>query len=137
MRNKRPKVVQKVKFKEPVEHEISHTLDSVIPVDDPVDFLLSDANDSSKSSLNALNVVHIKPVTLFTIKNIHSGRIQKKPLMVLLDTGSERSVVKATHSQHGIVMKGQSMKFRTPSGTFTSKKATELEFTLNEFSESR
>ena len=57
--------------------------------------------------------------------------------MVLLDTGSERSVVKAAHSQRGIVTKGQTMKFQTPSGTFSSEKVTELEFALNEFSESR
>ena len=57
--------------------------------------------------------------------------------MVLLDTGSERSVIKAAHSQHGKVTKGHTMKFRTPSGTFLSKNATDVEFTLNEFSESR
>ena len=125
-----------VKIKNTIEQKNINTLDSVTPVEDPVDFLSSEANDNSKS-LNALNVVDIKPVTLFTIKNIHSGKIQKKPLMVLLDTGSERSVIKAAHSQHGNVTKGHTMKFRTPSGTFLSKNATDVEFTLNEFSESR
>ena len=57
--------------------------------------------------------------------------------MVLMDTGSERSVIKATLSQHGIVKEGHTMKFRTPSGTFSSKKYTDTEFFLNEFSESR
>ena len=57
--------------------------------------------------------------------------------MVLVDTGSERSVIKATLSQHGIVKEGHTMKFRTPSGTFSSKKYTDTEFFLNEFSESR
>ena len=106
-------------------------------MDDPIDFLASDANDNFSKSLNALNIIDIKPVTMFTIKNTHSGKIQKKPLMVLLDTGSERSVIKATHSHHGNVTKGHTMKFRTPSGTFLSKNAVEMEFTLNEFSESR
>ena len=58
--------------------------------------------------------------------------------MVLLDTGSERSVIKATHFQHhGKVMKGLTMKFHTPSGTFMSKKANDIEFSLNELSEPR
>jgi hypothetical protein len=88
--------------------------------------------------LNALDsIVDIKPVTTFTIKNLHTSKIQKKPLLVLIDTGSERSVIKATHSHHGIVKTGHTMKFRTPSGTFTSKKVTDTEFFLNEFSESR
>ena len=97
-----------------------------LDTEDPIDFLSSDVNDSSKKSLNALNIVDIKPVTLFTIKNTHSGKIQKKPLMVLLDTGSERSTIKAMHSQHGKVTKGHTMKFRTLSGTFTSTKATDM-----------
>jgi hypothetical protein len=88
--------------------------------------------------LNALDsIVDIKPVTTFTIKNLHNKKIQKKPFMVLVDTGSERSVIKATLSQHGIVKEGHTMKFRTPSGTFLSKKYTDTEFFLNEFSESR
>ena len=74
---------------------------------------------------------------MFNVKNIHSGKIQKKPLMVLLDTGSERSVIKATHSHHGKVSKGPAIKFRTPSGTFLSKNAVVMDFTLSEFSDSR
>jgi hypothetical protein len=87
--------------------------------------------------LNALNIIDIKPVTMFNIRNIHSGKIQKKPLRVLLDTGSERSVIKDIHSHHGQVSKGHAIKFRTPSGTFTSKDAVDVDFTLNEFSDSR
>ena len=50
--------------------------------------------------------------------------------MVLIDTGSERSIIKATHSHHGIVKEGHTMKFRTPSGTFSSKKVTDTEFLI-------
>ena len=46
-------------------------------------------------------------------------------------------MIKANHSQHGKVAKGHAMKFRTLSGTFTSMKATNVKFSLNEFSESR
>ena len=61
------------------------------------------------------------------------GKIQKKPLMVLLDAGSERSVIQPKHSQHGKVLtKRHIMKLCTPSGT----DATDMEFSLNEFSES-
>ena len=87
--------------------------------------------------MNALNVVDIKPVTMFHIKNIHSGKIQKKPFKVLLDTGSEKSVIKHIHSHHGKVSKGHAITFRTPSGTFQSKDAVDVDFTLSEFSESR
>ena len=73
----------------------------------------------------------------FTIKNLHNRKIQKRPLMVLMDTGSEKSVIKATHSPHGIVKEGHTMKFHTPSGTFSSKKVTDTESFLNEFSELR
>ena len=87
--------------------------------------------------MNALNVIDIKPVTMFHIRNIHSGKIQKKSLKVILDTGSERSVIKHIHSHHGKVSKGHAIKFRTPSGTFTSKDAVDVDFTLSEFSDSR
>ena len=101
-------------------------------------FLSSEANDGLKVDLNALDsIADIKPVTTFTIKNLHNKKIQKRPLMVLMDTGSEKSVIKATHSHHGIVKEGHTMKFRTPSGTFSSKKVTDTEFFLNEFSELR
>ena len=128
---KRPKVVND-NPKNIVNHNQTRTLDSVTPVEEPVDFLSSEANDGLKLDLNALDsIVDIKPVTTFTIKNLHTSKIQKKPLLVLIDTGSERSVIKAAHSHHGIVKTGHTMKFRTPSGTFSSKKVTDTEFFLN------
>ena len=86
-KGKRPKVVIH-NSKNIVNHNQTRTLDSVTPVEEPVDFLSSEANDGLSIDLNALDsIVDIKPVTTFTIKNLHNSKIQKKPLMVLIDTG--------------------------------------------------
>jgi hypothetical protein len=87
-----------------------NSLDSVDPVGKLSDFLSAEANDGPCVDLNALDsVVDVKPVTMFSVKNVHTNKILKKPLMVLLDTGSEKSVIKSTHSQHGNVKKGQTI----------------------------
>ena len=81
--NKRPKVDKNVNPKNIVKHNKTNTLDSVTPVEDPIDFISSEANDSSKTSLNALNIVDIKPVTLFTIKNTHTGQLFPQKIITL------------------------------------------------------
>ena len=122
MQNERTKVVQNdnsinTSFE---NNKKCTSLDSVDPVEELTDFLSSEANDSPCVDLNALDsVVDIKPVTMFSVKSIHTNKILKKPLMVLLDTGSEKSVIKSMHSQHDKVKNGNAMKFCTPSGTFS------------------
>jgi len=69
-------------------------------VEDPIDFLSSDANDNL-SDLNALNAIDIKPVTLFTTRNSHSNKLKKKAYCVLIDTGSELSTIRPEIAHHG------------------------------------
>lgn len=87
--------------------------------------------------LMALDSVDIKPVTLIQVKNSHSKKIKKKPLLVLIDTGATKSTMKPEHSHLGTVRKSDTMTFRTPNAKFTSNKRCEMQFYLSEFSESK
>ena len=94
---------KKVKFNDSILKNKS-SIDSVpsstvSPILDPSDFLAAEANDNSKPSLNALGAIYIKPVSIFRLWNLYTGKTWKKPLMVLLDTGSEKSVVKPEHTR--------------------------------------
>jgi len=84
-----------------------------------------------------LDNVDIKPVTFFHVKDSRTGKIKKRRLNVLIDTGAQYSVATAEVAHYGKVRKPKhSVKFRTPQGTFESNRTTEMTFYLSEFSES-
>lgn len=108
----------------------------------PTDFLASnivlEVNDSptdSTAPATELDSCDIKPVSVLFIRQ--NGKVRKKPLSVLFDTGAKYSCVKAESSQWGTIRRRQRTTFATPNGLFTTSKKSEIEFNLTEFSESK
>ena len=56
-----------------------------------------DVNDESLTPTN-LDALDYKPVSIVHLRNTRNNKIQQKPLMVLFDTGAQKSTVKAKHS---------------------------------------
>jgi hypothetical protein len=56
-----------------------------------------DVNDESLTPTN-LDALDYKPVSIVHLRNTRNNKIQQKPLMVLFDTGAQKSTVKAQHS---------------------------------------
>lgn len=72
------------------------------------------------------------------MKDARTGKIKKRHLNVLIDTGAQYSVATAEVAHYGKVKKPKNaVKFRTPQGTFESNRTTEMTFYLSEFSESK
>ena len=115
-------------FNSAVEQSSHHT---------PVDFHATSYDGSNDVITSELDLVDIKPVSLFQIKSRKTKNILKKPLCVLFDTGAKCSVIKPEYMHHGKIHRKGLMSFQTQSGTFTSNKTSEVEFFLSEFSESR
>jgi hypothetical protein len=65
-----------------------------------------DVNDDSLTPTN-LDALDYKPVSIVHLRNIRNNKIQQKPLMVMFDTGAQKSTVKAKHSHlgHGVSSK--------------------------------
>ena len=99
----------------------------------PTDFLASnivlEVNDSptdSTAPATELDSCDIKPVSVLFIRQ--NGKVRKKPLSVLFDTGAKYSCVKAESSQWGTIRRRQRTTFATPNGLFTTSKKSEIEF---------
>ena len=61
-------------------------------------------NDESLTLTN-LDALDYKPVSIVHLRNTRNNKIQQKLLMVLFDTGAQKSTVKAQHSHLGKVHK--------------------------------
>ena len=63
-----------------------------------------DMNDKSWPPTN-LDALDYKLVSIVHLRNTRNNKLQQKPLMVLFDTGAQKSTVKAQHSHLGKVRK--------------------------------
>ena len=63
-----------------------------------------DMNDESLTPTN-LNALDYKRVSIVHFRNTRHNKLQQKQLMVLFDTGAQKSTVKAQHSHLGKVRK--------------------------------
>ena len=96
-----------------------------------------DVNDESLTPTN-LDALDYKPVSIVHLRNTRNNKIQQKPLMVLFDTGAQKSTVKAKHSHLGKVSKtARPTTFSTPHSKFQTNLMNELQFNMPEFSESK
>ena len=59
-----------------------------------------DMNDESLTPTN-LDVLDYKPVSIVHLRNTRNNKLQLKSLMVLFDTGAQKSTVKAQQSHLG------------------------------------
>jgi hypothetical protein len=96
-----------------------------------------DVNDESLTPTN-LDALDYKPVSIVHLRNTRNNKIQQKPLMVLFDTGAQKSTVKAKHSHFGKVRKtARPTTFSAPHSKFQTNLMSEMQFNMPEFSESK
>ena len=101
------------------------------------DFLANETDNISVPIASLDSVTDIKPVTLLLLKKNKNNKFKKKELLVLFDTGAQKSACKAVHSTCGTIRRTNPVSFSTPHTKFTTNKMTKVTFTLPEFTESR
>ena len=73
------------------------------------DFLATEAAELAINEMNdestTLDALDYKPVSIVHLCNARNNKVQQKPLMVLFDTGAQKSTVRARHSTLGKVRK--------------------------------